>query len=95
MTIWPAWQHFEEENKGQNLLPIQFLRQLIKFYGDSLQTFVPSYLEMSMDAFASNQEKLRSQMRDAFGGYEAALLASVALQTTAALVITIGRWKRA
>ena len=58
----------EEEGKGQNLLPIQFLRQLIKFYGDSLQMFVPSYLEMSMDAFARNQEKLRGQMRDAFGG---------------------------
>ena len=64
---------FEEENKGQNLLPIQFLRQLIKFYGDNLQAFVPSYLEMSMDAFASNQEKLRGRMREAFGsapGYQ-------------------------
>lgn len=59
---------FEEESKGQNLLPIQFLRQLIKFYGDSLQTFVPSYLEMSMDAFSKNQEEMRSRMRDAFGG---------------------------
>jgi polyhydroxyalkanoate synthesis repressor PhaR len=59
---------FEEESKGQNLLPIQFLRQLIKFYGDSLQTFVPSYLEMSMDAFARNQEEMRGRMRDAFGG---------------------------
>jgi polyhydroxyalkanoate synthesis repressor PhaR len=58
---------FEEESKGQNLLPIQFLRQLIKFYGDNLQAFVPSYLEMSMDAFTSNQEKMRTQMRDAFG----------------------------
>lgn len=58
----------EEESKGQNLLPVQFLRQLIKFYGDSLQLFVPSYLELSMDAFAGNQEKLRNQMRDAFGG---------------------------
>lgn len=58
---------FEEENKGQNLLPIQFLRQLIKFYGDNLQAFVPSYLEMSMDAFASNQEKMRARMREAFG----------------------------
>lgn len=64
---------FEEENKGQNLLPIQFLRQLIKFYGDNLQAFVPSYLEASMDAFARNQERLRGQMRDAFGstpGYQ-------------------------
>ncbi len=59
---------FEEESKGQNLLPVQFLRQLIKFYGDSLQTFVPSYLEMSMDAFSRNQEEMRGRMRDAFGG---------------------------
>ena len=58
---------FEEESKGQNLLPIQFLRQLIKFYGDSLQNFVPSYLEMSMDAFSRNQEELRQRMRDTFG----------------------------
>ncbi|MGE0409998.1 MAG: polyhydroxyalkanoate synthesis repressor PhaR [Amphiplicatus sp.] len=58
---------FEEENKGHNLLPIQFLRQLIKFYGDNLQSFLPSYLEVSMDAFARNQEKLRNHMRDAFG----------------------------
>ncbi len=58
---------FEEETKGQNLLPIQFLRQLIKFYGDNLQAFVPSYLEMSMDAFSRNQERMRSQIRDTFG----------------------------
>ncbi len=59
---------FEEESKGQNLLPIQFLRQLIQFYGDSLQSFVPSYLEMSMDAFSRNQDEMRGRMRDAFGG---------------------------
>ncbi len=58
---------FEEESKGQNLLPIQFLRQLIRFYGDSLQNFVPSYLEMSMNAFSQNQDNLRQKMRDAFG----------------------------
>ena len=58
---------FEEESKGQNLLPIQFLRQLIKFYGDSLQGFVPSYLEMSMDAFSRNQEDMRHRMRETFG----------------------------
>ncbi len=57
---------FEEESKGQNLLPIQFLRQLIQFYGDSLQRFVPSYLEMSMNAFTNNQDDLRQRMRDAF-----------------------------
>lgn len=57
---------FEEESKGQNLLPIQFLRQLIKFYGDSLQSFLPSYLEMSMNSFSQNQDDLRKSMRDTF-----------------------------
>lgn len=60
---------FEEENASgsQNLLPIQFLRQLIRFYGDQMQSFVPSYLEMSLDAFAKQQERLREQMSGAFG----------------------------
>jgi len=58
---------FEEESKGQNLLPIQFLRQLIKFYGDSLQSFLPSYLEMSMNAFSQNQDDMRTRMRETFG----------------------------
>jgi polyhydroxyalkanoate synthesis repressor PhaR len=60
---------FEQENRGgQTLLPIQFLRRLIRFYGDSLQSFVPSYLEMSMESFARQQEQLREQMARAFGG---------------------------
>ncbi len=59
---------FEEENKGQNLLPIQFLRQLIGFYGDQLQSAVPRYLEVSMEAFARNQEQLRNRMAETFGG---------------------------
>jgi polyhydroxyalkanoate synthesis repressor PhaR len=50
---------FEEEAKGQNLLPINFLRQLISFYGDRLQTVVPDYLEMSMRSFSDNQDKMR------------------------------------
>ena len=50
---------FEEENKGQNLLPIFFLRQLICFYGDSLQNMVPRYLDSTMAAFTQNQEQLR------------------------------------
>ncbi len=58
---------FEEESKGQNLLPIEFLRQLIKFYGDSLQSFLPAYLEMSMNSFSQNQEDIRERMRTAFG----------------------------
>src|SRR5665213_3363252 len=52
---------FEEESRGQNLLPIQFLRQLIRFYGDQMQAFLPSYLELSLDGFIRQQERLRSQ----------------------------------
>jgi len=59
---------FEEESKGQNLLPIKFLRQLIGFYGDSLQSVVPNYLEHSMNAFTQNEEALRGYMKDAMGG---------------------------
>ena len=59
---------FEEENKGHNLLPIQFLRQLIQFYGDSMQSFLPSYLEMSLEQFKSNQEKIQETITTAFGG---------------------------
>jgi polyhydroxyalkanoate synthesis repressor PhaR len=59
---------FDEENKGQHLLPIQFLRQLIRFYGDSLQSFVPSYLEMSMESFTKNQQEMREKFADALGG---------------------------
>lgn len=59
---------FEEEGKGQNLLPINFLRQLIGFYGDNLQTFVPTYLEMTMAAFAKEQEKLRDRMTATLSG---------------------------
>ncbi|MBL6936697.1 MAG: polyhydroxyalkanoate synthesis repressor PhaR [Alphaproteobacteria bacterium] len=59
---------FEEEAKGQSLLPIKFLRQLIRFYGDSLQSFVPGYLDMSMEGFAKNQEQMRNRLQEAFGG---------------------------
>jgi polyhydroxyalkanoate synthesis repressor PhaR len=55
---------FDEENnstEGKNLLPIQFLRQLIGFYGDNMQAFLPSYLEMSLEAFSRQQETLRTQ----------------------------------
>lgn len=58
---------FEEESRGQNLLPIQFLRQLIGFYGDSMQNLLPTYLEMSLDGFAKQQERFRSQFSQAFG----------------------------
>ena len=57
---------FEQENKGQNLLPIAFLRQLIRFYGDSMQNLVPSYLEFSIDSLTREQGKFREQMTHAF-----------------------------
>src|ERR1700679_2675808 len=52
---------FEEERRAHPLLPIQFLRQLIRFYGDQMQAFLPSYLELSLDSFIRQQERLRSQ----------------------------------
>ena len=58
----------EEESRGQNLLPIQFLRQLIRFYGDSMQALVPSYLELSLDSFTQQQERMRKQFADTLGG---------------------------
>src|SRR5260370_10560484 len=56
----------EQEQKGQNLLPISFLRQLIGFYGDSMQFLVPGYLEQAMLAFARNQEQMRRNLQEAF-----------------------------
>lgn len=58
----------EEEQKGQNLLPISFLRQLISLYGDSMQWLVPRYLEHAMTTFARNQDQMRKNIQDAFGG---------------------------
>ena len=59
---------FEQENKeGQNLLPINFLRQLIRFYGDSMQMMVPRYLEVSIDSLTREQEKFRGQIAQTFG----------------------------
>jgi len=60
---------FEQENKeGQSLLPITFLRQLIRFYGDSMQMLVPRFLEQSMQSLTSEQGKFREQISQAFGG---------------------------
>ncbi len=58
---------FEEESKGQNMLPTNFLRQLIGLYGDSLQGFVPGYLDASMDTFTRNQDDMRAQIKEAVG----------------------------
>jgi len=74
---------FEEESRGQNLLPIQFLRQLIRFYGDQMQAFLPSYLELSLDSFIRQQERLRTQfaaMNPAgVGAYEEQIRQNLAL----------------
>lgn len=58
----------DQESKGENLLPIPFLRQLIGFYGDSIQSIVPNYLEQTFDAFTKNQEQFRSQMSKSLEG---------------------------
>jgi polyhydroxyalkanoate synthesis repressor PhaR len=59
---------FEQENKGgQNLLPVTFLRQLIRFYGDSMHPLVSRFLEVSIDSLTREQEKFRQQMTQAFG----------------------------
>lgn len=58
---------FEEENRGQSLLPVQFLRQLIGFYGGQMESVLPSYLELSLDNFSRQQEQFRAQFSRAFG----------------------------
>ncbi|MBB4657801.1 polyhydroxyalkanoate synthesis repressor PhaR [Parvularcula dongshanensis] len=64
---------FEQENRGENMLPVPFLRQLIGLYGNNLSSFVPSYLEASMDAFAKNQETMRRSMSEAFASPQSGL----------------------
>ncbi|MBL6453986.1 polyhydroxyalkanoate synthesis repressor PhaR [Belnapia sp. T6] len=59
----------EEESKGRNLLPESFLRHLIGFYGDSLQSVLPRYLDVAMNGFARQQTQLRRSMEQAMGGF--------------------------
>ncbi|MDE0202756.1 MAG: polyhydroxyalkanoate synthesis repressor PhaR [Rhodospirillaceae bacterium] len=58
----------EQEAKGQNMLPLSFLRQLIQLYGDNVQAFVPRYLELTMETFARNRGDIRERMNSSFGG---------------------------
>ena len=58
----------EEEQRGENMLPVSFLRQLISLYGDSMQSMVPQYLEASMEAFRKNQMQFHQAMQGAFTG---------------------------
>lgn len=59
----------EQEAKGQNLLPIKFLRHIIGFYGDSLGGVLPRYLEESMETFSQNEQRMRDTMQNAFKGF--------------------------
>jgi polyhydroxyalkanoate synthesis repressor PhaR len=61
---------FDQEGKeGQGMLPVNFLRQIISFYGDSMQSAVPHYLELSLKSFTQNQDTIREQMLKGFGGH--------------------------
>jgi len=64
----------ESQKRGETLLPIPFLRQLIRFYGASIERFVPSYLQASLESLAKEQERFRKQFAGAFtpaGAFEA------------------------
>ena len=65
----------EEESRGQTMLPVSFLRQLIAMYGDSMQSMVPGYLEASMDSFRRNQQQFKSAVEGAFANSPFAELA--------------------
>jgi polyhydroxyalkanoate synthesis repressor PhaR len=76
---------FEEESRGEALLPVQFLRQLIGFYGGQMQGVLPSYLEMSLDNFSRQQEQLRGQFSKAFGATPGAGLIDEAVKRNMAM----------
>jgi len=79
----------EEAKEGQNLLPTTFLRQLIRFYGDSMQGLVPRYLEFSMENLLKEQNQFREQMSKAFGTapFSAGALDAIQAQTRANMTI--------
>lgn len=65
----------EEESSGEQMLPVNFLRQLISMYGNSMQSLIPHYLEASMEHFSANQTKLRKAFEDSLGNNPLAKLA--------------------
>jgi len=65
----------DEEAGGEQMLPTNFLRQLIAMYGNSMQSLVPGYLEASMEHFRENQVKLRKAIEDSIGANPLAQLA--------------------
>ncbi len=58
----------EQENRGASMLPMNFLRQMIRFYGDSMQSVLPAYLDMSMESFTKSQEKMREHLANGMSG---------------------------
>ena len=60
---------FEEESKGAAMLPVNFLRQIIGFYDNSMQSILPHYLEMVMDVFQQNQNRIKDETNKALGGF--------------------------
>jgi polyhydroxyalkanoate synthesis repressor PhaR len=70
----------EEESRGQTMLPVNFLRQLISMYGDSMQAMVPGYLEASMESFRRNQAEFKSAVEGAFASSPFAEIAKRNLQ---------------
>ncbi|HWV13694.1 MAG TPA: polyhydroxyalkanoate synthesis repressor PhaR [Sphingobium sp.] len=81
----------EEEQRGKNMLPVNFLRQLIAMYGDSMQSMVPQYLEASMDAFRKNQMQFQEAMKGAFGGGPLAEIAKRNMQMFEAAASALGK----
>ena len=65
---WPRHALVEQEGRGTSMLPVPFLRQLIRFYGDSMSAFVPSYLQLSMENLTRDQERYRTQFSHMFSG---------------------------
>ena len=76
---------FEEESRGEALLPVQFLRQLIGFYGGQMQGVLPSFLEMSLDNFSRQQEQMRGQFSRTFGAAPGAGLLDEAVKRNMAM----------
>lgn len=84
---------FEQENRGEALLPVQFLRQLIGYYGGQMQGVLPSYLEMSLDAFTRQQEEMRGQFHRTFGATPGAgLLEEAARRNVAMFTQAVRMW---
>lgn len=71
----------EEEASGEQMLPVNFLRQLISMYGNSMQSLIPHYLEASMENFRANQSKLAKAFEDSLGNNPLAKLAEQNMAT--------------